>query len=178
MSSDFASEIEKQLGEIKYKNPALQFGYNIISLSNKMSLFDKIMINVSLLPVFLSFFYFPALVTGLTLLAYLFNIIFYSFRLSTTEIDFSKNEVRISYRWYIAQRIAQLIKKQTILEFHQIANFNTKSIIDRSEFRKTKLNIILFDTSPIVIAYFQFERDARKLAELLQFFIKKRSVLF
>lgn len=178
MSLDFASEIEKQLGEVNYKDPAIEYGYNRISLSNKKSLAEKIMLMVSLLSVFLSFFYFPALVTGLTFLASVFNTIFFSFGLKTTEIDFLKNEVRINYRWYITQRIAQLIKKQTLLEFHQIANFKTESTIKRSEFRKTKLNIMLFDTSPIVIAYFQFERDARKLAELLQFFIKKRPVPF
>jgi hypothetical protein len=178
MSVNFASEIEKQLGEVNYKNPAIQFGYNKISLSNKISLPDKTMMIVSALPVLLSLFYFPALITGLTFLASAFNIIFFSFGLKTTEIDFFKNEVRINYRWFITQRIAKLIKKHTLLEFHQIANFRTKSSITRREFRKTKLNIMLYDTSPIVIAYFQFERDARKLGELLQFFIKKRPVPF
>jgi hypothetical protein len=178
MSLDFASEIEKQLGEVNYKDPAIEYGYNRISLSNKISLPDKTMMIVSFLPVFLSLFYFPALITGLTLLASVFNIIFFSFGLKTTEIDFFKKEVLINYRWFITQRIAKLIKKHTLLEFHQIATFKTESFIKRGEFRKTKLNIMLYDTSPIVIAYFQFERDARKIGELLQFFILKRPVPF
>jgi hypothetical protein len=95
-------------------------------------------------------------------------------------IDFISKELIVENKLPLINSIRKLIKIATTVSFNDIAYFTTDDrkpglIFPRSPInegmRKTFLFVKPKYNAPICLAIFQFERDARRLGELLQFHV-------
>ncbi len=183
MATNIAGEIEKEYGEVSFNNPAILFGYNSIVVTEKVSLNQKISLVVSLLAGFsLLFFTKPPLtIAAIFIILWTISLFGYSYKLfDTITIDFNHKEIKLNNKFSFVDSIRKKIGKTTVLTFNEVSHFETASGSFSFMYeRNSRLIIKSFDHSPLIIAAFRFERDARRLGELLQYYItgKHRTLL-
>lgn len=184
MSKDIAAEIEKEYGEITFKDPNIAFGYNKIEITYKFGLSTKIFLLLSLVPLICILIFFTIPFKGFLIIIPLFWLpsLAYSYYdyFDTLTIDFLNKELRIENKFSILDMIRRLFKRTTLIPFHDVQHF----MIDDGKphygfqgrsfsmhIRKTSLFVKPKYRPPIVLASFRFEREARRLGELLQFYV-------
>ena len=175
MALNIAGEIEKEYGGVSFNNPVILFGFNTIVVTEKASLNQKISIVVSLLAGFsLLFFTKPSLIIAAIFIAiWAISLFGYSHKFfDTITIDFNHKEIKLNNKFSFVDSIRKKIGKTTVLTFNEVSHFEIASgsfsfIYERN----SRLIIKSFDHSPLTIAAFRFERDARRLGELLQYHI-------
>ncbi|HEV8282771.1 MAG TPA: hypothetical protein VGQ09_00600 [Chitinophagaceae bacterium] len=189
MTGNIAGEIEKKYGSILFKDPSIEFGYNIIIIKNRLPIIEKIfffIISAGAMSVIVLKLLLPLsliyIVIGVTTLLYYSSSAF-----QRVEINFLRNEVVVQNKLpYVDKIRKKLLNKPPVIPFHEIANFENVQhkhnyfIGPNSSFgslgeRRSLLVLNSFDHSPITLAEFRFERDSRRLAELLQVYIKGRT---
>ena len=175
MSRDIAADLGQQFIQMNFKDPRITYGYNCVSFRQHMSLFQKIYIAIGMLSIIAVFlwFHFPLHYLILFLAIPVAGIIFeYSEHFNVKEIDFMNKELRIKSNLPFVDLVRRKMKRKLIIPFSDIAGF----ILEEGKFslyreRRTQLLASSFDHSPVTIASFRFERDARRVGELLQFYV-------
>lgn len=172
MALNISGEIEKEYGEVNFNSPVILFGFNTIVVTEKISLNQKISLVVSLLAGFsLLFFTKPPLTIAAVFIAmWAISLFGYSYKLfDTITIDFNHKEIKLNNKFSFVDSIRKKIGKTTVLTFNEVSHFEIAS--GRFSFiyeRNSRLVIKSFDHPPLTIAAFRFERDARRLGEILQ----------
>jgi hypothetical protein len=180
---NIADEIEREYGSIGFKEPIIEFGYNKIEIIHKFDIYTKIFFLLSLLPlaglfIFLDF----AFITFFMAIPFIsLLIVFYKYYdyFDKITIDFLNKELVIENKFSIVNAIRRFLKKTTFIPFQEIHHFMIDDGKPRFmlpgrfeiDIRKTSLSVKPKFKSSIVLASFQFERDARRLGELLQFYV-------
>ena len=184
MSKDIAAEIEKEYGEITFKDPNIAFGYNKIEITHKFGLYTKIFLLLSLVPLICILIFFPIPFQGFLILIPFFWLasLAYSYYdyFDKLTIDFLNKELRIENKFSMVNKIRRLFKRTTFIPFQEVQHF----MIDDGKphygfqgrsftmhIRKTSLSVKPKYHPHIVLASFRFEREARRLGELLQFYV-------
>jgi hypothetical protein len=184
MSKDIAAEIENEYGEITFKDPTISFGYNKIEITYKFGLYTKIFLLLSLIPLVSILIFLPLSFGGFLILIPFFWLasLAYSYYdyFDKFTIDFLNKELRIENKFSIVNRFRRLFKRTTLIPFQEVQHF----MIDDGKpdygfqgrsftmhLRKTSLFVKPKYRLPIVLASFRFEREARRLGELLQFYV-------
>jgi hypothetical protein len=188
MANDIAAEIEKEYGEFKFTDPVITFGYNKIGFQQKLNIFGKaFLILCVLFPVtFLLFYDLPA-PTIFTISFSIVNIlVFYEYhrRWDVVTIDFIKKEITIVSEFFFINVVRKFFSARTIILFGNIAYFNVDDgkriyyFTDRLSLsmRRTTLYVKPAHKQEIALVNFRFERDARRLGELLQYYAVGRGV--
>lgn len=175
MSTNIAAEMEKEFGQIRFHSPMILFGFNTVQFRHRLPLFEKIFLAIGLICmafifIFFKFPIFYFLIAGIIVLA---SVIYeYHELLDTVEIDFVSAEIRLTNRIGFIKPARQFFNHSTTIRFDEISHFET----NEGKFfffkkRKTSLLVKSVDQSPLIIAYFDLENDARRMRELLQFHI-------
>ena len=181
MAADIVAQIEKEYGEITFRNPSIRFGYNKIELFRKLSITERLLILLIIifpLTLFMlisfpvEFIFFP--------LVYILLIFFqYHTIFDAITIDFLQKEIKIENKFHIINSIRNLLRRPLLINFSEVAYF----LIDDGgrwfsftrhlhlHMRTTTLYVRTMHKSEIPLANFNFERDARRLGELLQYYI-------
>jgi len=176
---NIAGEIEKEYGEVSFNNPVILFGFNSIVVTEKISLNQKISLVISLLAGFSLLFFTnpPLIIAAFFIVVWAISLLGYSYRFfDTITIDFNHKKIRLNNKFSFVDSIRKNIRKTTVLTFNEVSHFETAS--GRFSFiyeRNSRLVIKSFDHPPLTIAAFRFERDARRLGELLQYHITGKS---
>jgi hypothetical protein len=176
MSRNIAGEIEKEYGDYTFKSPKIYFGYNKIEISNGPLLIEKLLIlpGIVFLVFMLLYFDFSIPPFFLIILGVLcIYVMFLLFQYKKTEIDFLNGEIKISNFWKAAEFIDKIQNKKKLFSFAEIAGFENRVSKRGQELRKNILVMVAFDHSPVNIAAFPFERESRRLGELLFRYIKR-----
>ena len=175
MATDIARQIEKEFGEISFTSPSIQFDFNNISITRKYNLLEKItFIPAIAFPFIILFIINPPFI--FILILFLFIILSFLINnykdFDTISIDFSNREIIIQNKLWIVKRVREIFKKKPAIRFEEISHFEfgiAKTFLDTKI--KNTLVIKSFDHSPVFIASFNFERDGRRLGELLQYYV-------
>jgi len=181
---DIAAEIEKEYGAITFKDPNMEFGYNKIEISYNFDLYTKIFLLLSLIPLICILVFFPLPFQGLFIIIpffWLFSLAYtYYDYFDTNTIDFLNKELRIENKFTIVNDIRRLFRKTTLVPFSEISYFMIDDGKPHYEFRGKSFNMYMRKTTlfvkpkyqpALVLASFRFEREARRLGELLQFYV-------
>lgn len=187
MSKDLAAQIEKEYGTIAFRHPAIDFGYNKIEIRSGFNSYYKIFVLLVFVCVIVVAFVidFPALGFFILIPIIALFISFYKLHryFDIVSIDFLNKELTIINTIGLINMIRRWLKIRTEIPFNDIAYFTTDDgkrnymMIPLPEIslirgmRKTSLYVKPKFTSPKLLASFQFEREARRLGELLQFYI-------
>ncbi len=185
MAKDFfnlAAEIQKEYGPITFKDPRIRFDQQCISVRQHMSISQMIYVALGLLSIIVVFiwFHFPISYLLLSISLPLAGIIYeYWNHFNVKEIDFAHKEIRIRNRLPFVNLIRRKMNKRSRVPFHDISHFMTDDTrftisLPRAGYmkeRRTELKVKFFDYAPLVIGSFRFEREARRLGELLQIHI-------
>jgi len=188
MSKDIAAQIEKEYGTTKFNDPAIDFGYNKIEIRSRLNTYAKIFLLLIFVPVIvivlvidfplLSFFILISII--ITLLSLLYKLHGY---FDIVLIDFLNKELTIINKIGLINMARRWFKIKTEIPFNDIAYFTTDDgkknymmlplpeISLNLGMRKTFLYVKPKFTSAKLLASFRFEREARHLGELLQFYI-------
>jgi hypothetical protein len=187
MSKDIASQIEKEYGTIEFKHPAIDFGYNKIEIRSRFNVYNWIFLLLTFVPVIIvalvidfPLFSFFILIPVITLFSLFYKLHRY---FDTVSIDFLNKELTIINKIGLINMVRRWLKIKTEIPFIDIAYFTTDDgkrnymMIPLPEIslirgmRKTSLYVKPKFTSAKLLASFQFEREARRLGELLQFYV-------
>ena len=188
MGNDIAAEIEKKYGPPKFGDPVIKFGYNKIELQQKFNIFGKAFL--ILLVVFpLSFLLFydlpaPTLFTIAFVIANLLAFYEYHRRWDIITIDFTRKEIMIVSEVFFINIMRKFFSARTIILFSNIAYFNTDDgkriyyFTDRFSFssRRTTLYVKPGHRQEVALVNFRFGKDARRLGDLLQYYVVGRAV--
>jgi hypothetical protein len=187
MSRNIAGDIESEYGPIDFKNPSIEFGYNIITLKNKKGFLEIFFLVLMIGSVFLVVYYDKLIPFSVIYIALVtVSLIYFVNRNPLAEIDFLRKEIRLTGQIPIIGRLREkFLKKPPVLAFDEIIAF--ENVVRRTSLpfgprflfsegeRRNLLVVRSFDHSPVTLAEFRFERDSRRLGELLQFYVKDRS---
>lgn len=181
---DIAAEIEREYGPISFKEPIIEFGYNKIEIAHKIDIYTKIFFLLSLLPlvglfIFLDFAFisFFIAIPFISLLTVFFK---YYDHFDKITVDFLNKELAIENKLSIVNMVRRFFKRTTLIPFQEVQHFMIDdgkphySFQGRSftmHIRKTSLFVKPKYQPPVVLASFRFEREARRLGELLQFYV-------
>jgi hypothetical protein len=95
------------------------------------------------------------------------------------KIDFVNKEILISNPIWLVNDLRKVFKRPTKIFFHNISSF--KNYKRSTHWFKSRQNVLVvkrFDYPPVKIARFQFERDSRTMAELLnQYIVGKPGII-
>jgi len=190
MSKDIAAEIERQYGDITFDHPIIGFGYNKIEIKEKFDVYMIIFLAIVLGAIVTFFFwvnvpfpwyFIPALFISILSVFYIYNNHF-----DKITIDFLSKEIAIENRMPFINSYRRLVKRPLLIPFSDIAYFITDHkgrdfvlpgrLLGNMYVRKTSLYVTPKFKTPFLLATFQFERDARRLGELLQYHIVGRSI--
>lgn len=181
MSLDIAARIEEEYGTIAFKTPSIEFGYNKIELREKLSIVDLLIMALTVITPFILFILinFPARFIFIPLIPVILVFVQYHAYFDTVTIDFLQKEIRIENKFYLVNEVRRLLNRRSPIGFSDIAYFliddgkNWYSFTGRLSFhmRTTTLYVKPAYKSEIPLASFSFERDARRLGELLQFYV-------
>ncbi len=185
MSRDFAAEIKKQYGHVRFNHPIIEFGYNKIEINEKFDVYMIIFLAIGLGAIVTLFFmvdvpfpwyFIPALFIFLLSIFYVYNNHF-----DKITINFLSKELTIENRLSFINSYRRLVKRPVLIPFSEIACFMIDHkgrdfalpgrLLGNMYIRKTSLYVTPKYRTPILLATFQFERDARRLGESLQFYI-------
>jgi|GEM_PF-2375684 len=185
---DPAAEIEKEYGKFNFTDPIITFGYNKIEFRQKFNIFGKaLLILLILFPLaFILFYDLPSPFIFIAAFV-LFNInVLYEFhrRWDIITIDFMRNEIIIVSDFFFINIIRKFFSARTIIPFDKIAYFNIddgKRLFYFTEknslsMRRTTLFVKPAYKQDVALVNFRFERDARRLGELLQNYVVGRAV--
>jgi hypothetical protein len=184
MSRDIAGEIEKEYGQINSSFPFIVFGYNSIEMRQRPGFTDYAFLLTGPAGICSMFILFvsPPVLLLIVLLLFFISVIIYNYHgfFDTITIDFLQKELRIENKFSVINSLRKFFNKKTNISFNDIAYF----MIDdgkrpyhykRAPFnlyrRRTTLFVVPAYKRPVSIVHFQFERDARRLGELLQYYI-------
>lgn len=192
MSKDIAVEIAKQYGDIKFDHPIIKFGYNKIEIKETFDVYMIIFLAIVLCAIVTFFFmvnvpfplyFIPALFIFLLSVFYVYNNHF-----DKITIDFLSKELTIENRMPFINSYRKLVKRPLLIPFSDIGYFMTDHkgrdfmlpgrLLGNMYVRKTSLYVTPKFKTPILLVTFQFERDARRLGELLQYHITGKATHF
>jgi hypothetical protein len=178
MAINIAGEIEKEYKAEFDDILSINFGLNNIELKPKIALRHKInfWVNIVFIAALLiliqtlnSSVIFFILFVLLIISVLLYN---YHWLLDKVTIDFNQKEITLHNKLWVVNRFRQLIGKTINLPFAAISHFEVQyskySIFSRTQ---NRLLVKSFDKPPLLIGSFQFEINARRLDELLQYHI-------
>lgn len=174
MSKDIAAEIEKRYGDVDFAYPLIYFGYNSIRLRGRLSELESVY--YFMFPIV--FIWIPIFIvdsialTILFILLFIYSIFHGMLILDIVNIDFLRKEVFISNKFQIVNYLRKIFRRPTKISFNEIIEFkNYRRPSGRFVSRGNVLVMKTYDHRPIKIAEFQFERESRYLAELLNEYI-------
>lgn len=187
MSKDIAAQIEKEYGTIEFNHPSIDFGYNKIEIRSGFNTYAKIFLLLTFVPVIIVAFLLNFPLDGFLILILLITL-FSSFHklhgyFDIISIDFLNKEITIINKIGLINVVRRWLKIKTEIPFNDIAYFTTDDgkrnhmmlPLPENPFnigmRKTSLHVKPKFTSSKLLASFRFEREARRLGELLQFYI-------
>ena len=187
MSKDIAAQLEKEYGTVAFNDPIIDFGYNKIEIRSRLNTYAKIFLLLIFVPViaitFIADFPLPGFVIMISIIT-LFSLFYKLHRyFDTVSIDFLNKELTIINKIGLINMVRRWFKIKTEIPFNEIAYFTTDDgkrsymMLPLPEvplnlgIRKTFLYVKPKFTSAKLLASFRFEREARRLGELLQFYI-------
>lgn len=175
MAVDIAGQIEKEYGLVSFSNPVIHFGFNTIEIAKKTSLYQNIFLAGSIVTV--SFFLLlinpPAILAVLMIIGWGLAV-FYNYYdyFDTVIINFHDKEIIFDNKFRLVNIIRRKLLRTTSLAFNEVSHFEVRgSGFSIKQETRTQLVAKSFDHLPLTLAAFRFERDARRLGELLQHYI-------
>lgn len=173
MAVNIAGEIEKEYGRIIFDDPVIHFEYNIIKFEEKIIFDQKLYFIISLIALIIVILILKMdVLTIFFSVALLYNLYSLTASLDVVIIDFFKKEIEISNKFPPANYLRRVLKRPSVIMFQDIIEF--KNYLRLSSWIKERRNVLgirNYHFTPIKIAKFRFERDARRLGELLQHYI-------
>ena len=180
MAINIANEIEKRYGQVDFFDPIITFGYNEIQFESKLTFVEELYAFTGFLALLITVFILHSLwltvLFGAVQLYYIYELITSR---NIAKIDFLNRELHISNPIWLVNDLRKIFKRPTRVSFHEINSFkNYKRATYWIKSRQNVLVVKLLDQSAIKLTKFQFERDSRTMAELLdQFVVGKARII-
>jgi hypothetical protein len=175
MAINIAGEIEKEFNTTFSEIQLIDFGFNTIEIKPKILILQKLALLIGITGI-LGFIFFinPPVIFIAILLAISVSSLIYNYYslLDKITIDFNYKEISLHNKLWIVTRIRKIAGKTVMLPFADISHFEVQ-YSKYSIFSPTQNRLLVksFDKPPLLIGSFQFEINARRLGELLQYHI-------
>ena len=179
MAINIAGEIEKEFNTTFSDIQLIDFGFNTIEIKARILFLQKLALLIGITGI-LGFIFFmnPPVIFIAILLAISVSSLIYNYYslLDKITIDFTYKEISLHNKLWIITRIREIAGKTVTLPFTAISHFEVQ-YSKYSIFSKTQNRLFVksFDKAPLLIGSFEFEINARRLGELLQYHIKGKS---
>jgi hypothetical protein len=188
MATNIAAEIEKEFGEVTFIDPSIQFDFNKIRIQQKLNVIGKgYLIFWTLAPVLL-FIVFPHSVRLLFFVPLMLVVLAFLYQYhrcwDVITIDFTERKISIRNKFFPINFARKFFSARTTLPFDKIAYFSTddgKKFYYFSERNSLTMARTMLYVKPafkqdVALASFRFEKDAKRLGELFQYYIVGKAV--